>query len=135
MPDYFEWQPSYSVGVDLFDNSHKRLLDITNRFVAATMEHRPLEEVTNLLLDLVRYTRYHFRDEEELMKETGYDGYLEHRRRHDELTDRLLSYVGQYITGTLDLTSISEFMMDWLITHILEEDMKYAEHFARVGVH
>lgn len=134
MTDYFEWQPSYSVGVELFDDSHKQLLHITNHFVSATMERRPMEEVTSLLLDLVRYTRFHFRDEEDLMKETGYAQFAEHRKQHDELTDRLLAYVGEYITGNLDLINMAEFMMDWLITHILEEDMQYAQHFARAGI-
>ncbi|MEE8433895.1 MAG: hemerythrin, partial [bacterium] len=62
MADYFEWQDSYSVGVQVFDDAHKDLIGIINRVVTACMENKPLNQMTDLLIDLIRYTRYHFRD-------------------------------------------------------------------------
>lgn len=134
MASYFEWQESYSVGVREFDDAHKKLLGITNDFVTASMEGKPLVQLTDLLIELIRYTRYHFRDEEELLKETDYDRLEEQKAQHDDLFDRVLKFTYDFFHGRIEQPSITEFMMSWLLSHILEEDMKYKEHFAKLGM-
>ncbi len=135
MSDYIVWLESYSVGVRAFDDAHKKLLGITNSFVTACMEGKPLERLTDLLIELIRYTRYHFRDEEELLKETDYDRLEEQKAQHDDLFDQVLKFTGDFLHGRIEKTKITEFMMAWLLSHILEEDMKYKEHFAKLGIH
>ncbi len=135
MADYFEWQDSYSVGVRKFDDAHKKLLGITNNFVNACMDNMPLEDLTDLLTDLIRYTHYHFRDEEDLMKETGYTLFNKHRAQHDDLFDQVLKFTDDFFHMRIEKPKITEFMMSWLLAHILEEDMKYKEHFAKLGIH
>lgn len=134
MSSYFEWLDSYSVGVRTFDESHKNLVEIVNKFVTATLEHKPLEDLTDLLTILIRYTRHHFRDEEDLMKETGYDLFEEHRKQHDVLFDQVLNFTGDFFHGRIERSKFAEFVIYWLVTHILEEDMKYKEHFERLGI-
>ncbi len=135
MPNYFDWQESYSVGVRAFDDAHKNLVGISNDFVTACMENKPPDQLTDLLIELTRYTRYHFRDEEELLKETRYDLFEQHRAQHDVLFDRVLEFTDDFFHGRFEKPKITEFMMSWLLTHILEEDMKYREHFAKRGIH
>ena len=135
MPDYFEWQDSYSVGVSAFDDAHKKLLGITNDFVNASMEGKPLDHLTDLLIELIRYTRYHFRDEEELLKETGYALFEEQKAQHDDLFDQVLRFTDDFFHGRIEKTKITEFLMSWLLSHILEEDMRYKEHFEKLGMH
>lgn len=135
MADYFEWLDSYSVGVRTFDDAHKNLIGITNKVVTACMEKKPLDQITDLLIDLIRYTRHHFRDEEELMRETGYDLLKQHQALHDTLFDQVLQFTDDIFHGRVEKSEISQFLMDWLITHILEEDMKYKEHFGNLGIH
>lgn len=135
MADYFEWLDTYSVGVHDLDEAHKNLIRIINSFVTASMESKPLDQLTDLLFDLIRYTRYHFRDEEELMKETGYELFENHRDLHDDLVDQLLNFTKEFFHGNIGQSKITEFLMDWLLTHILEEDKKYTEHFRELGIH
>ncbi|MEE8435240.1 MAG: bacteriohemerythrin [bacterium] len=135
MADYFEWLDSYSVGVRTFDDAHKNLIGIINRVVTDCMENKPLSQMTDLLIDLIRYTRYHFRNEEELMKETGFDLFEQHQAHHDKLFDQVLQFTDDTFHGRIDKSEITQFLMDWLITHILEEDMKYKEHFGKLGIH
>ena len=134
MPDYFEWMDSYSVGVRAFDDSHKKLIAITNDLVAVCVENKPMDRVTEHLIELIRYTRHHFRDEEDLMKDTGFDLFEEHRKEHDVLFDRVLKFTDDLFHQRIDRSAIAEFMMDWLLTHIMEEDMAYKEHFAKLGI-
>lgn len=135
MPDYIEWLDSYSVGVRAFDDAHKMLLGITNSFVIACMENKPLDQLTLLLIELIRYTRNHFRDEEELLKETGYELFEEQRALHDILVDQVLDFTDDFFNGRIEKPNITEFMMSWFLGHILEEDMKYKEHFAKLDIH
>lgn len=132
MPDYIEWLESYSVGVRAFDDAHKKLLDLTNSFMTASMENKPLDQLTILLIDLIRYTHHHFRDEEELLKETGYELFEEQRALHDILFDQVLDFTDDFFNGRIEKLEITEFMMSWFLGHILEEDMKYKEHFAKL---
>lgn len=134
MADYFEWLESYSVGVRAFDDAHKNLIGITNKVVTASMENRPLDQITDLLIELIRYTRHHFRDEEELLKETGYDLIEEHKGHHDRLFDQVLQFTDDTFHGRVEESDLSQFLMDWLITHILEEDMKYKEYLGKLGI-
>lgn len=133
MAEYFEWQDSYSVGVREFDDAHKKLLGITNELATACMEGKPLEQLTDLLLEVIRYTRFHFRDEEDMLRDTGFELLKEHRAEHDALFDQVLTFADDFFHGRFDKTKITEFMISWLLSHILEEDMKYKEHFAKLA--
>ena len=134
MPSYFEYMETYSVGVRTFDEAHKRLIGLANDIIAGCMEDSPTERVTRNLIELIRYTRHHFRDEEDLMRDTGFDGFEEHRLAHDALFEKVLKFTDDLIHQRLEKLAVAEFMMDWLLTHILEEDMRYKDHFARLGI-
>ena len=134
MSDYFEWMDSYSVGVPALDEAHKQLMAITNDIIAACMEHKSMDLVTYDFIELLRYTRRHFSQEEDMMRDSGFDEFEDHRRTHDALFDRILKFMDDVIHNRIDRAAVAEFMMDWLLTHILETDMRYKEHFAESGI-
>ncbi len=134
MAQYFEWMDTYSVGVKQFDDAHKRLIAIINGFCTACMENKPLEELTDQLIELIRYARHHFREEEEWMLATEYPLHAEHRSRHDFLFDQVLEFTQKFFHGHLEKSEITEFLMDWLLSHILGEDMKYRAHSEQTGI-
>lgn len=133
MAKYFEWIDSYSLGVKRFDDAHKRLIAIINGFCTASIENKPFEELTEQLIALIRYARHHFREEEDWMKSTDYPLFAEHRARHDSLFDQVLGFTQDFLHGRLDKSQLTEFLIDWLLSHILGEDMKYRAHHEQVG--
>ena len=134
MTQHLQWLDSYSVGVRRFDDAHNRLVEILNAFSAACTDNRPMREQMDLLLDLVRYAHYHFRDEEDLMRKTGYPDLELHRATHDQLFERVLGFTHDYFFERVEQAQLLQFLMDFLLGHILAEDMRYKDHFARVGV-
>jgi hemerythrin len=65
----------------------------------AMLEHRGKESVGGLVKRLAAYTRYHFAGEERMMEETGYTGYLAHRReRHVRGSD---AAVGVHVSARM----------------------------------
>ena len=69
----FIWNDSYKTGVELIDRQHKKLVDILNQLDESLAERSGHQVLLNLLNELVEYTKYHFKAEEELMRSLEYD--------------------------------------------------------------
>jgi len=77
------------------------------------------------------YTNYHFRQEEEYMKEIGYPDIVAHKRLHTDFDDQLYNYHRMIRNGELVLnTELISIIKDWLLNHILKVDMKYRAFLA-----
>ena len=126
MAGYFEWMDSYSVGDDELDADHRCLISIINRFIVAVADHRTGEVTDKILEELTHYTVDHFRREEEVMRRVDFPDYLHHRSAHDRLTRQVAEFSARWRSGQEDPAGVAEFLMDWLLHHILEEDMKYS---------
>jgi hemerythrin len=70
--------------------------------------------------------RVHFRHEEEVMRKLGYVDYRRHVQLHAQLIDRLNALSVDIASGHWHGEGLREFMSDWLLGHILEEDMRLA---------
>lgn len=61
------WSEKYSVNVAEIDAQHKQLLEHVNRLHAGVAAKIDKEDLRQLVLDLIEYTRFHFSTEERLM--------------------------------------------------------------------
>jgi len=116
-----EWRSEYSVGNDIIDQQHQGLFVIANEILRA----HDADESTRGIMKLFKYTRIHFHDEEEIMAQRGYSGLEEHRQKHEELIERL-GGIATVINHDKEAFSerVFELMLDWILTHIVEEDRK-----------
>lgn len=64
---YWSWDQSLSVGVDVIDGQHQRIVDYINDLHLAKQEQNR-DKVSAILTALVDYTRTHFVFEEDIMK-------------------------------------------------------------------
>lgn len=123
-----EWTPSYSVGVERFDDDHQQLFRLLNELNDAMRERRGKSVIGMVLSELVAYTQHHFAAEEVAMKRCGYGRYQEHRDEHDALTKRVREFAAEYERGNaLVSVDVLCFLRDWLENHILHSDRAYAE--------
>ncbi len=129
-----KWRESYSVGVEQFDKEHKVLVDLINDIYIIVRNHIrdtpwSIEDQTVLekdIADLVEYTQAHFRSEEEAMRKSAFPLLEEHKNIHAELEEEVLVFKERVKEGKEGIVSdLYLFLRDWLINHILEEDMKY----------
>ena len=122
-----KWESKYSVGVATIDGQHKGLFDILNELHAAMMQGKAQNVTGPLLTKLLEYTQSHFKAEEALMSAAHYPALAQHRQVHLGLTGQVQEFMARNQKGdsTVSLQLLT-FLREWLSTHILNEDLKYA---------
>jgi len=128
------WDDSYSVNNDAIDAQHKQWIAIYNR-LDQTMLSGSLADLAQvreeILQAMMEYASYHFRQEEEYMKEIGYPDIVAHKRIYTDFDDRLYNYNRMIRNGELVLNSeLIAIIKNWLLDHILKTDMKYRDFAA-----
>ncbi|MFZ2854036.1 MAG: bacteriohemerythrin [Rhodocyclaceae bacterium] len=121
-----EWDEQLSVGFTQMDDDHRQLIAIINRLsTAGALDNRQVIEFT--LDDLVRYTRIHFEEEEQLMQELGYPDRARHKAVHDRLRSKLENIRWEYFQGLRQSIQrdLLAFLSTWLSNHIVKEDIPY----------
>jgi len=133
---YVSWKDEYSVGVQVLDDDHKRLLYLINSFHTAAHYRIDMAFERQALNEVVDYTKTHFAREEELMQTHQYPDFAVHKRQHEAMISKVNELVQRYEQdrdGTID--ELLKYLSTWLIQHILGTDQKYSPHLASHGVH
>lgn len=118
---------SFQTGISFIDEEHKTLFDIIGKVhttIEAELLHDKFDAILDILDELKQYTCVHFADEENYMREIGYEGLPKQQLLHQHFIDKL---------NELDLNDVDdnqeaylydflEFLQNWLITHILKVD-------------
>ncbi|MDU0459702.1 MAG: bacteriohemerythrin [Geobacteraceae bacterium] len=121
-----EWNDSFLVGVDPFDEHHKHLVDLLNRSYNELEHDAHLESCGDLLDELSDYVSYHFVREELWMMESSYPRYEQHIAEHNSYIQHLQEFQQDYKQGKAETSlEIFTFLRRWLIEHILKSDADY----------
>jgi len=122
------WKDEYSVGIELFDNQHKKMFGFLNDLNNALAEEEEKKVLASILLGLITYARDHFKDEEINLKKYNYPEYAEHKKEHEELTKEVLRFAEEFKNGNLDITmEVIYFLIEWTVDHIEGSDKKYSQ--------
>lgn len=133
--DKIVWTADYSVGVDLMDSQHRRIIDLVNRLIDGHGTENDAEVVAETISKMLQYTREHFASEETLLLQYEYPACDDHRNLHRKFLKDAIQFntaVMLKVDGTS--TKLLEYLRDWWIDHILIEDMKYRRFFEGKGV-
>ena len=124
-----KWRDSYSVGIDQFDNEHRKLVDLINRMFVIVRDKDDISAVSDAVARLIDYTEFHFSSEEAAMKEADFPGFKKHKQLHDQLTQEISVFQQKILSEESDVgPEFYRFLRDWLLDHIMEEDKQYGEH-------
>lgn len=125
---FIRWCGLFALGHPIIDTQHKELFEIINNFQEelskGTSSHLSIE----ILNELIRFAEKHFSDEEEISREFGFpEEELEsHREIHEQLILDIFQLHQDISNGILnELDTISDFLANWIIVHVLIEDYKY----------
>jgi|GEM_PF-1098434 len=122
------WSSHLSIGVPGIDEEHRLLVEAHNDLASAwgsTAEH---EVAARAMRDLFAYADYHFRHEEELMRDARYPELGIHRRQHLRFIDMLMALDAHFTAGRAGVLDISDFVGNWLLTHIRFTDRQLGEY-------
>lgn len=119
-----EWSDDLSVGNDLLDSQHKTLINMINTLDNPDLSEAELGEV---IFGLLEYAAIHFRDEEKFFVNVAPEIIEPHFASHTLFISTAYKYVGRFQRGeALTLRQpVYEFLCDWLMKHIMIEDMQY----------
>ena len=122
-----EFTGEYMTGIDMIDREHKILFEIAdraNRLIRYKDTQDKYDQIMEILAELKEYTQSHFADEEEYMESIGYAGLEAQKRAHEAFIDKLNHISEEKTEGNPQryLESLMEFLLGWLINHILYSD-------------
>lgn len=119
-----EWSDELSVGNELLDGQHKKLIDMIN-----TLDDDRLggDELGEVIFGLLEYAALHFRDEEKFFVDAAPEIVEHHFASHTIFISTAYKFVQRFKRGeALELRQpVYEFLCQWLVQHILVEDMQY----------
>jgi hemerythrin len=127
MAQLLTWTPDLSVGIDIIDNQHKRIVEYINQLHEARIR-QDKEAISHVIEELVDYTLSHFSFEESMMEEAHYRFLAPHKRVHELFVRRVSEYQQRFKLGeNVEVVAgdMQNTLVTWLMNHIKREDMDY----------
>jgi hemerythrin len=134
--EHLKWSNTYSMGIKLIDDQHKGLMDFVNELFNHSTgdEENEREYFKSVIGHAVNYIKNHFSTEEKYMLATKFPGYGEHKKVHEEFVLTVVKSVKDFEAGKrLVLLNFTNFLKDWVLTHIAVMDVKYSEYFRKIA--
>jgi hemerythrin len=122
---FWSWDPSLSVGIEIIDRQHQRIVDYINELHSAHLE-KDQGKVSEVLAGLRDYTQTHFTFEEDLMESSGYPLSETHKTVHDSFVAHLDKLVEQHENGKDVSRKLMSMLQVWLTNHIKNDDKDYS---------
>lgn len=122
-----EWQDSFSVGIKEMDDQHKQLVKMINQLHEAMKEGKGSTEVVKIVGEMIEYTQFHFKSEEQLMSEHHFSGLATQKMEHGSFIKKTLEFQADLNSGKRTISiELLNFLKDWLTNHIQVSDKKYS---------
>ncbi|MNL91179.1 Bacteriohemerythrin [compost metagenome] len=122
-----EWKSEYETGISLIDIQHMELVNIANRIYKLIKNDYAVDKydkIVTIIEELKEYTISHFVAEEEYMLSIKYKKFFSHKVEHDEFIKKLDDINLSHLDVEQDkyLLELLDFVVKWLIMHIIEKD-------------
>jgi hemerythrin len=127
MPIRVQWDSSFSVGNELLDRQHQRLLGLCNDMAECLTAGREeaLFRFHEILYQLTQYAREHFKTEENLLERYRYSGLTSHLVDHSAYEEKMADWAYSATMDFIDMREVQRFLAVWWRDHILVSDMQY----------
>lgn len=125
------WEDSFSIHNDTIDNQHKKLFQLAHKAYMMDIKGTNRTEIKNILAEFFDYMKEHFADEESYMQKVGYPDLERHKILHKTIIEELSKTI-LTIKNVYDMREhLKVVAHDWLLGHILHEDMRIKEFRAK----
>ncbi len=117
------WDKAYCLGNEKIDSEHKRLFEIASEIPKYSEDSKMIMKIVR---ELIKYTKIHFKNEEDFMSLIDYKKLEDHKQLHKELIDKLNEIIKDINSNPLEKTVIrlNKFVSKEILHHILVEDKK-----------
>jgi len=129
-----DWSDEYLTGIAEIDGQHQGFFEAAHRLYDRILNCEGEHGVEDAVAFLRDYAARHFQAEEAFMREHEFPRWEEHRTLHEAFFENL-----EHLVEDLQVFGPSQHLadraldvaQDWLINHIIDEDMQYATHVKR----
>ena len=129
------WSKKFSVGIAAIDKQHKKLIEMINHLINNPPDGTRSETVADVLTEMTSYAHKHFESEETLMIKYGYPHLDQHKSKHRAFNVKAIEFCMATSEGVEIVPyALLEYLKQWLVEHILQEDMKYKIFFKEHGI-
>lgn len=123
---HVKWNREWESGHEKIDEQHRHLVKLGNDLITLSFSNADQTEVSSKLDEMIEHIVLHFEYEEEIQKEAGFAGCLEHKEIHEDLTSKAEDIRESYKKGMLKSSEIFSFLLDEVVVgHMAEEDVKF----------
>jgi hemerythrin len=121
------WTNQLSVGIEVIDSQHRRIVDYINLLDDALSNGHTRKDIGILINDLVDYTISHFGFEESLQDEAAYPFIKAHKKVHVLFTKRVADFQARFDNGEDISEELHNVLVTWLLNHIKYDDADYVQ--------
>lgn len=129
--EIFPWNEHFETGISSVDDQHRVLVRLLNRLAGYHVHQADVGSLSAIFDELASYAAYHFESEEAIWAEhLGADAWESgHRESHAQFVAELLRLKSEERHKPIDqvVGSVTGFLTRWLVSHILESDMRMAK--------
>lgn len=120
------WDKKLETGIKEIDTQHKRLFEIIAKLKAFVDKGDGGRATIPTLTELGKYAKEHFAFEEALLHNLDPKDLVLHIKGHEVFVEKLNGYLLQAQNTSWEKlsTELVDFLQDWLVHHILEQDLK-----------
>ncbi len=125
-----QWSPELSVGNDLLDQQHAKLLAICAQAAELAEHSNEYDEAKFhvILNELFIYSSEHFKLEEEMLRKANYPKLNEQIAEHDQYKFQLTEFLVNAINGDLNKEGLYKLVFNWWSEHVTSLDMQYKDY-------
>jgi len=118
------WNNQWNIGIASIDADHQALVQLLNDLHNAIADNHSQTIMGRVVASLVDYTQNHFRREEGLMDQHHYWGASSQKAQHREFLAKITDVQRRFHQADDQRLGIEvlNFLRNWLIDHILQED-------------
>jgi hemerythrin-like metal-binding protein len=130
-----EWKDEYSLGIKKIDEQHQAIFGIMNKAHKTINERKTDVNFQKIANDLLVIAQKHFSLEERYFKKFNFKFASVHIKEHKRFIIEVKQLKKMYSQDSIKLCfELADFLEDWFLDHILNEDKKYKELFLKNGL-
>ncbi len=125
---YIHWDDRFLIGNALIDAEHRMLVFLFRKLDLAIKSGELEDSIRKILVEVRKFSEFHFISEENLMREIGYPRLHEHEHLHSQLLSQLDVLIARLGRRKEFPDEILYFLNTWLMAHIGKEDKPISQH-------
>jgi hemerythrin len=125
--EQFVWRDSLSVNNEELDSHHRKLIAIFNKLYDCYLTSVDSVTIGHTIEELILYTNYHFKAEENYMMARKYSDMAAHRFEHEYFKEKMNQLLHRNLMNDSEVSKeLVVYLGTWLINHVMQVDKKYS---------